>query len=78
MEPTRSGFGIGLMVFWAIEKRPELLEAAIEARPFLLPLSFGSPAPYVERLHQHGILLATSLLLDRDEMPGEDEGRGQH
>ncbi|EFH80781.1 NAD(P)H-dependent flavin oxidoreductase [Ktedonobacter racemifer] len=53
-------FGIGLMT-WAIEKRPDLLEAAIEAHPFLLSLSFGSPAPYVERLHQHGILLATQV-----------------
>src|SRR5581483_1188036 len=36
-------FGIGLMA-WAIERRPELLQAALEARPFLLSISFGSPA----------------------------------
>src|SRR2546430_5950409 len=53
-------FGIG-MHMWAIEKRPDLLDAAIEARPFLISISFGSPAPYVERLHQHGILLATQV-----------------
>ena len=53
-------FGIGMHA-WAIEKRPDLLDAAIEARPFLISLSFGSPAPYVERLHQHGILLATQV-----------------
>ena len=53
-------FGIG-MHSWAIEKRPDLLDAAIEARPFLISISFGSPAPYVERLHQHGILLATQV-----------------
>ena len=53
-------FGIGMHV-WAIENRPDLLEAAIEARPFLVSLSFGSPAPYVERLHQHGIVLATQV-----------------
>src|SRR5262245_60924993 len=41
-------FGIGLMI-WALEQRPELFDAAIAARPFLLGLSFGSPAPYVER-----------------------------
>ena len=46
---------------WAIQRRPDLLDAAIEARPFLISLSFGSPAPYVERLHQHGILLATQV-----------------
>ncbi len=53
-------FGIGMHT-WAIEKRPDLLDAAIEARPFLISISFGSPAPYVERLHQNGILLATQV-----------------
>ena len=53
-------FGIGLMT-WAIERRPELLEAAIETAPFLIAISFGSPAPYVERLHARGILLATQV-----------------
>lgn len=53
-------FGIGLHI-WAIQQRPDLLGAAIEAEPFLISISFGSPAPYVERLHQHGILLATQV-----------------
>jgi nitronate monooxygenase len=53
-------FGIGLMV-WALEARPEMLEAAIETRPFLIALSFGSAAPYVERLHQQGIRLAVQV-----------------
>ena len=53
-------FGIGMHA-WAVEKRPDLLDAAIEARPFLLSISFGSPAPYVERLHRHGIVLATQV-----------------
>lgn len=53
-------FGIGLMG-WAIERRPELLHAAIETSPFLISISFGSPAPYVEMLHQQGILLATQV-----------------
>jgi nitronate monooxygenase len=53
-------FGIGMHA-WAVEKRPDLLEAAIEARPLLISISFGSPAPYVEKVHQHGILLATQV-----------------
>ncbi|HET8913921.1 MAG TPA: nitronate monooxygenase [Ktedonobacteraceae bacterium] len=56
----QSRFGIGLMA-WAIEKRPELLQAAIEAQPFLISISFGSPASYVEKLHQSGILLAAQV-----------------
>ncbi|GHO88479.1 NAD(P)H-dependent flavin oxidoreductase [Dictyobacter formicarum] len=53
-------FGFGLMA-WAIEKRPEMLQAAIQARPFLISISFGSPEPYVELIHQHGIYLATQV-----------------
>ena len=53
-------FGIGMHA-WAIERRPDLLDAAIEAHPFLISISFGSPAPYVERLHQHGIVLAAQV-----------------
>ena len=53
-------FGIGLMA-WAIEGRPELLDAALAASPFLISISFGSPAPYVEKVHQQGILLATQV-----------------
>jgi nitronate monooxygenase len=53
-------FGIGMHA-WAVEKRPDLLEAAIETNPLLISISFGSPAPYVERVHQHGILLATQV-----------------
>src|SRR5947209_12910842 len=53
-------FGIGLMG-WALETRPELLHAAIEAHPFLISISFGSPAPYVEMLHREGIYLAAQV-----------------
>ena len=53
-------FGIGLMV-WAIKRRPKLLDAAIAARPFAIGLSFGSPAPYVERVHAAGIRIATQV-----------------
>lgn len=53
-------FGIGMHI-WAIERRPDLLDAAIGAKPFLISISFGSAALYVERLHRHGILLATQV-----------------
>ena len=66
-------FGIGMHA-WAIEKRPDLLEAAIEANPFLISLSFGSPAPYVEKLHQHGIELATQVNTRADAMQAARDG----
>jgi nitronate monooxygenase len=53
----KARFGIGLFV-WAIERRPELLDAALAAQPSLLSLSFGSAAPYVQRVHAAGIPLA--------------------
>lgn len=53
-------FGIGLMA-WAIDARPELLSAAMQMNPFLISISFGSPAPYVETLRQHNIFLAAQV-----------------
>jgi nitronate monooxygenase len=69
----RARFGIGMHA-WAVEKRPELLDAAIEARPFLISLSFGSAASYVERLHQHGILLATQVNSRAEAIQAEQDG----
>ena len=55
-------FGIGLMI-WALQDRPELFDAAVAARPYLLSMSFGSPAPYVERARGR----ITTRLPDREE-----------
>jgi nitronate monooxygenase len=53
-------FGIGLMA-WALEERPELLDAAIAAGPTLVGVSFGDPAPAVARLHEAGITVASQV-----------------
>lgn len=53
-------FGIGLMS-WAVAGRPELLEAAISARPFLISLSFGGLEPYADRVRGAGIELAAQV-----------------
>src|SRR5881227_2208483 len=66
-------FGIGMHA-WAIEKRPDLLDAAIEAHPFLISISFGSADPYVERLHRHGILVATQVNTRAEAMQAERDG----
>lgn len=58
-QPGRK-LGIGLVV-WVLERRPELLDLAIDARPRMVSISFGDPAPYVERLHRHGILVASQV-----------------
>jgi len=53
-------FGIGLMA-WALERRPELFDAALAARPFLLSISFGDVAPYADRVRRAGIKLVTQV-----------------
>jgi len=57
-DANRLPFGIGLMA-WALERRPELLEATIAARPTLVSVSFGSLAAYVGPLHDVGIVVAS-------------------
>jgi nitronate monooxygenase len=68
-------YGIGLMA-WALERRPELLAAAIAAEPVLVSVSFGDPAPYVGPLHDAGIAVATAVNsladLDRAHEAGVD------
>lgn len=51
-------FGIGLMA-WALDSHPEQLDAAIDARPALVSVSFGAFEPYVARLKDAGIVVTT-------------------
>ena len=53
-------FGVGLMT-WVVEKRPELLDAAIAAQPFAIALSFGDAAPYAARIRDAGIELVCQV-----------------
>ena len=53
-------FGIGLMV-WALDARPELLDAAIRAKPFVIAMSFGDPAKYMPRMRDAGIRVASQV-----------------
>jgi nitronate monooxygenase len=66
-------FGIGLMA-WALEKRPELLEASLEAHPFMISISFGSPAPYVEKAHKLGIYVASQVRSRAEALEAEQAG----
>lgn len=52
--------GIGLMT-WALDDDDTLLGAALEQRPELIALSFGDPAPYVERAHEAGALVCSQV-----------------
>lgn len=48
--------GIGFITF-ALQKRPEALEAALSASPPAVQLSFGDPRPYADQIHDAGALL---------------------
>jgi nitronate monooxygenase len=58
--PPAVPFGIGLFA-WVLERRPQLLDIAIAAKPKLISISFGDPSPYVKRVHDAGILLCSQV-----------------
>jgi nitronate monooxygenase len=66
-------FGIGLMT-WAVERRPELLDAAIAARPFAITLSFGDAAPYAARIRDAGIELLCQVQDSESALVAERAG----
>jgi nitronate monooxygenase len=66
-------FGVGLMV-WTLPERPDLLEATIAARPSLVSVSFGDPAPYVGPLHDAGIAIAAQVNTVADVHRAVDAG----
>ncbi len=53
-------FGFGLMS-WALEERPELLDAVLDEEPAAVSLSFGDPAPYVRPAREAGVLVMSQV-----------------
>jgi nitronate monooxygenase len=53
-------FGIGL-VAWVLERRPQLLQLAIGAKPRFISVSFGDPARYIAAIHKAGILAGAQV-----------------
>ncbi len=66
-------FGIGLMV-WAVEARPELLDAALRAKPFVISISFGDPARHTPRIRDAGIRVASQVQDRRSALLAEAAG----
>lgn len=66
-------FGIGLMS-WAAAQRPELLDAAIRAQPFLIALSFGDISAQAARVRGAGIELAAQVQDLRSALAAEEAG----
>lgn len=57
---TGCPFGIGLMT-WALPDTPDLLTATLDARPALVSLSFGDPAPYIDSVRDAGAVAAMQV-----------------
>ena len=53
-------FGFGLMS-WVLEKRPELLDAVLDEEPAAVSLSFGDPAPFVDRVREAGAVTMSQV-----------------
>src|SRR4051812_29279447 len=57
---TGRPYGVGLIA-WTLAAQPDLLDAAIAARPAVISLSFGDYASQVDRIKAAGIALATQV-----------------
>jgi nitronate monooxygenase len=53
---SKARFGVGFIT-WSMAKEPKLLDLALELRPVAVMLSFGSPAPFVDRIKSGGAIL---------------------
>lgn len=66
-------FGIGLIT-WALANRPHLLAEAIERSPTAIMFSFGSPAPYLSKVRDAGILSICQVQTVRMAREALDQG----
>lgn len=66
-------FGIGL-VDWVIRDQPELVDAALAARPTLLSVSFGADFGWVDRAHAAGISTTTQVYDRVGALRAQDAG----
>jgi nitronate monooxygenase len=46
---------------WALELRPELLDATLAGSPFFVSVSFGDPAPYADAVRAAGVRLVAQV-----------------
>jgi nitronate monooxygenase len=53
---AKARFGVGFIT-WSMAKQPKLLDLALERKPVAIMLSFGSPAPFVEKIKHGGAIV---------------------
>ena len=52
---SRQRYGVGFIT-WSLATQPRLLDLVLERQPVAVMLSFGDPAPWVDRIHDAGAL----------------------
>src|SRR4051794_11070276 len=66
-------YGVGFIA-WTLAGQPDLVDAAIAARPALISLSFGDYASYVDRIKAAGIAVVTQAGTVDDAQTAVDAG----
>lgn len=70
---TGRPFGVGLIA-WTLAGQPDLVDAAIAARPAVISLSFGDYARHVDRIKATGIAVVTQIGTVEDAQAAVDAG----
>lgn len=65
--------GVGLLA-WSLPGRPDLVEAALAARPALVSMSYGPYEPHVARFREAGVLVATQAGTVEEAVAAERAG----
>lgn len=66
-------FGIGLLA-WLLDYQPALLDAALQAGPAMISVSFGDCAPYLRRVRDAGIVAVTQVGTVAEARQAVDDG----
>src|SRR3954451_3468923 len=66
-------YGVGFIA-WTLTAQPDLVDAAVAARPALISLSYGDYAKYVDRIKAAGIAVATQAGTVDDARAAVDAG----
>jgi len=56
----KARFGVGFIT-WSLAKQPRLLDLVLERSPVAVMLSFGSPAPFIQRIKNAGALVVCQV-----------------
>lgn len=66
-------FGVGVMA-WALDSRPDQLDALLDTRPAFASVSFGDVAPYVRPLQEAGITVMAQAGTLEEALDAEQAG----